>query len=183
MPGRLHVGALDVHPGAHLLVTGSNGSGKSTLLHLLAGDLPPTTGTVWRATGATVALLEQDVGLSQDRRTPLEVYHLVAARLADPVPLTDLGLVSPRDLNRPLAELSVGQRRRVVLALLVAQTPDVLVLDEPTNHISLALADELGEALRVTPGAVVVASHDRWLRRTWHGDEVQVVDGEVQTTG
>ncbi|GIG24946.1 ABC transporter ATP-binding protein [Cellulomonas denverensis] len=182
VPGRVEVGALDVHADTALLVTGPNGSGKSTLLHLLAGDLAPASGTAWRAKGVTVALLEQDVGLAEDDRSPLAVYELVSERLADPVPLQDLGLVAPRDLNRPLRELSVGQRRRVVLALLVAQTPDVLLLDEPTNHISLALADELGDALRTAPGAVVVASHDRWLRRRWHGEQLEVVDGRLVPT-
>ncbi|MEV7974254.1 ABC-F family ATP-binding cassette domain-containing protein [Cellulomonas sp. NPDC089187] len=175
VPGRVSIPALDVHADTALLVTGPNGSGKSTLLHVLAGDLVPTIGTAWRAKGATVALLEQDVGLADDDRTPRAVYDLVTARFSDPVPLQELGLVAPRDLDRPLRELSVGQRRRVVLALLVAQTPDVLLLDEPTNHISLALADELGDALRSAPGAVVVASHDRWLRRGWHGDELTLM--------
>jgi macrolide transport system ATP-binding/permease protein len=182
VPGRVTVPALDVHPDTALLVTGPNGSGKSTLLHLLAGDLEPSTGTAWRAKGVTVALLEQDVGLAEDDRSPRAVYELVTERLADPVPLQELSLVAPRDLDRPLRELSVGQRRRVVLALLVAQTPDVLLLDEPTNHISLALADELGDALRTAPGAVVVASHDRWLRRRWHGATVEVVDGRLVPT-
>ncbi|WP_454050453.1 ABC-F family ATP-binding cassette domain-containing protein [Cellulomonas sp. Marseille-Q8402] len=177
VPGRLVVGALDVHRDTALLVTGPNGSGKSTLLHLLAGDLTPARGTVHRARGVRVALLEQDVGLTDDGRTPRAVYDLVTDGAPDAVPLVELGLVAPRDVDRPLRELSVGQRRRVVLALLVAQAPDVLLLDEPTNHISLALADELAEALRSAPGAVVVASHDRWLRRTWHGATAAVVGG------
>jgi len=183
VPGRLAVDALDVHHDTALLVTGPNGSGKSTLLHLLAGDLAPAHGTVQRARGARVALLEQDVGLADDARTPRVVHDLVTGGGAGVVPLVELGLVAPRDVDRPLRELSVGQRRRVVLALLVAQAPDVLLLDEPTNHVSLALADELAEALRTAPGAVVVASHDRWLRRTWHGAVTEVVAGRLRPPG
>ncbi|NKY10037.1 ABC-F family ATP-binding cassette domain-containing protein [Cellulomonas hominis] len=179
VPARLRVDALDVHRDTALLVTGPNGSGKSTLLHLLAGDLAPARGTVHRARGARVALLEQDVGLAEDPRTPRAVYDLVTNGSPGAPPLVELGLVAPRDADRPLRELSVGQRRRVVLALLVAQAPDVLLLDEPTNHVSLALADELAEALRTAPGAVVVASHDRWLRRTWHGATARVEDGQL----
>jgi macrolide transport system ATP-binding/permease protein len=179
VPGRLRVDALDLHRDAALLVSGPNGSGKSTLLHLLAGDLVPASGSVGRARGVSVALLEQDVGLAEDPRSPRAVYDLVTAGAAHPVPLAELGLVAPRDLDRPLRELSVGQRRRVVLALLVVQKPDVLLLDEPTNHLSLTLADELADALRSAPGAVVVASHDRWLRRTWHGRELRVEDGRL----
>ncbi|MBI9113599.1 ABC-F family ATP-binding cassette domain-containing protein [Sanguibacter suaedae] len=175
VPGRLAVPALDLAADTTLLVTGGNGSGKSTLLHVLAGDVAPASGTVHRAHGVRVGLLEQDVHLQDDERTPRQVFSL----LGDPEDLLSLGLVAPRDASRPLRELSVGQRRRVVLALLVAQAPEVLLLDEPTNHVSLALADELAEAVRAAPGCVVVASHDRWLRRTWTGGWLHLADGAV----
>jgi macrolide transport system ATP-binding/permease protein len=90
--------------------------------------------------------------------------------------LHDLGLLHARDAGQPVGLLSVGQRRRLALAILVATEPDLLLLDEPTNHISLSLASELEEALRATPGSspgtVIVASHDRWLRRRWDGQEL-----------
>ena len=94
-----------------------------------------------------------------------------------PRPLAELGLLAPRDLDRPVGALSVGQRRRVALALLVADPPHVLLLDEPTNHLSLTLVEELEDAPRAAPGAVVVASHDRWLRRRWDGPELQLAAG------
>ena len=62
-----------------------------------------------------------------------------------------------------------GAMRIGGLAVAVAQAPDLMLLDEPTNHLSPALAGEIEEALGVSPGAVVVASHDRWLRRRWSG--------------
>ena len=171
------VPSVEVARGTRLLVTGANGAGKSTLLHVLAGDLDPDAGTVGRVRGARVGLLEQDVHLHDDDRTPREVLAL--ARGVDPADAREAavdahGLLAPRDLDRPLAVLSVGQRRRVVLAMLVTQAPDVLLLDEPTNHVSLTLADELMEAVDAWPGAVVVASHDRWLRRRWTGDVVHL---------
>jgi macrolide transport system ATP-binding/permease protein len=91
-----------------------------------------------------------------------------------PIALSELGLVHPRDLRRPVGVLSIGQQRRVALAVLVARRPDLLLLDEPTNHISLALAEELEEALQRSPGTVVVASHDRWLRRRWTGATIHL---------
>ncbi|MFF2620212.1 ABC-F family ATP-binding cassette domain-containing protein [Oerskovia jenensis] len=169
------VPSIDLAPGAKLLVTGANGSGKSTLLHVLAGDLAPSSGTVGRARGVEVALLEQDVRLHDDARTPRDLLALVTGQDPADRPHVDAhGLVAPRDLDRPLGLLSVGQRRRVVLAMLVTQAPDVLLLDEPTNHVSLALAEELMAAVETWPGAVVVASHDRWLRRGWKGDVVHL---------
>ncbi len=178
VPGRLALDHLDVGATDRLLVTGANGAGKSTLLAVLAGQLVPATGTVHRRRGLRVGLLAQDTGLDRQHRTARAVYteHLGPERAAA-VPLTDMGLLAPRDVERPVAELSVGQRRRLELALLVAGAPQLLLLDEPTNHLSPALADELEEALGSGPGAVVVASHDRWLRRRWTGRELHLAEG------
>ena len=80
------------------------------------------------------------------------------------VPVAALGLLTEEDLDRPLRELSVGQRRRFDLACALLAAPHVLILDEPTNHLSVGLVDELTAALRVTSAAVVVATHDRRMR-------------------
>ncbi|QJY45891.1 ABC-F family ATP-binding cassette domain-containing protein [Pseudonocardia broussonetiae] len=167
VPGRLVIDALDVGATDRVLVSGPNGSGKSTLLAVLAGRLA-AAGVVHRRRGLRIGMLAQDVGLPDPDRTPRRYYEAAGGA----VPLQDLGLVAPRDLDRPVGVLSVGQRRRLELALLVASSPQLLLLDEPTNHLSPALCDELEEALRTSPGAVVVASHDRWLRRRWTGREV-----------
>jgi macrolide transport system ATP-binding/permease protein len=168
LAGRLDLPRLDVPAGGRLLVTGANGSGKSTLLKLMAGELEPTAGSLTVA-AHRVGHLPQDVVFSRPDRTAAEVY---AAATGSPVPLADLGLLHPREAHRPVGVLSTGQQRRLGLAVLVARRPDLLLLDEPTNHIALALADELEESLRRFPGTVVVASHDRWLRRRWTGDVV-----------
>nr|WP_258534895.1 ATP-binding cassette domain-containing protein [Streptomyces sp. PT12] len=65
--------------------------------------------------------------------------------------------------------LSGGQRGRLALAALLVRRSTALLLDDPTNHLSPRLADELEEALGTGPGAVVVATHDRWLRTRWPG--------------
>jgi macrolide transport system ATP-binding/permease protein len=164
VPGRVQLPRLDVAPGEHLLVTGANGSGKSSLLQVLAGSLSAAGHIVVSA--RRVGHLPQEVAFARPERSALEVY---AEETGSPVPLPDLGLLHPRDLTRPVGVLSIGQQRRLGLAVLVARQPDLLLLDEPTNHISLALAEELEEALRRAAGTVVVASHDRWLRRRWEG--------------
>ncbi|WP_017622797.1 ABC-F family ATP-binding cassette domain-containing protein [Nocardiopsis chromatogenes] len=185
VPGRLRLDRLDLLPDGRLLVTGPNGAGKSTLLHVLAGRIAPVSGSVEVRGGTRVALLEQDVEFPDPERTPREIYTAELARLneegvlriADAPSLDELGLMARRDVRRPVGELSVGQRRRLALALMVAAAPHVLLLDEPTNHISLALSEELEEALKTAPGAVAVASHDRWLRRTWEGDHLYLENG------
>ncbi|MGO2110538.1 MAG: ATP-binding cassette domain-containing protein [Pseudoclavibacter sp.] len=174
--GRLAPTSLALRPGDALLVTGPNGAGKSTLLGALAGLVPPTAGSLETAEEVTVGRLEQDVTFAHPYHSPRRLYRdAIGARRAEDVPLEGFGLFEPRDLDRPANELSVGQRRRVALAIVLADPPDLLLLDEPSNHLSLALATELEDAIEAYPGAVVVASHDRWLRRRWHG-RVHAVD-------
>ncbi|HWD61262.1 MAG TPA: ABC-F family ATP-binding cassette domain-containing protein [Humibacter sp.] len=170
---RLRVDRLRIEPDSRLLVTGPNGAGKSTLLGLLAGTIAPVSGTVSRRKALRVGLLEQDVRFADPGATPRALYRsALGERRAEQLPLTSLGLLAPRDLDRPVGALSVGQQRRFALALIIAKPPHVFLLDEPTNHLSLSLAGELEDALGGYPGAVVVASHDRWLRRRWSGDEL-----------
>ena len=169
---RLAPVCLSVGAGEKWLLTGPNGAGKSTLLRLLAGGLAPTSGSVHRAPGVRVGMLGQDDTLAEadPGRSAARVYaDLVGADRAEAVPLGTFGLLAGRDENRRVGELSAGQRRRLALAVLLADPPHVLLLDEPTNHVSLVLATQLEAAVPEYPGTVVVASHDRWLRRSWNG--------------
>ncbi|WP_436836439.1 ATP-binding cassette domain-containing protein [Pimelobacter simplex] len=166
---RLRLPALDVESGAHLLVTGANGTGKSTLLGVLSGRITPTAGTV-QVGAHRIAELTQDPAFPDLTATARATYDAaVGPDLAARRPLRSLGLLHPREHPKPVVLLSVGQRRRLALAIAVATEPDLLLLDEPTNHLSLALVGELEEAIGTSPGTVVVASHDRWLRRRWEG--------------
>ncbi|MET8318524.1 ATP-binding cassette domain-containing protein [Micromonospora sp. NPDC005189] len=149
------------------------------MLAVLAGQLT-CVGTVRRRPDLRIGLLRQDSVFPDARRTARQIFDAtVGAQRAEAVPLSSLGLLATADLDRPVAELSVGQRRRLGLAVLVADPPDLLLLDEPTNHLSPRLCDELEEALGTGPGAIVVASHDRRLRSRWSGREVTLAVGPV----
>ena len=178
--GRLELDAFRVAPLTRLLVTGANGAGKSTLLGVLAGSLDVDRGVVHRRKGLRVQVLEQDVRFADPDASPRRLYERVLGeRRAEQVPLASLGLIAPRDESRPLGALSVGQQRRLALALVIARPPHVFLLDEPTNHLSLGLATDLEEALGTYPGAVVIASHDRWLRRRWAGEQLELTAGRA----
>ncbi|MDO5697348.1 MAG: ABC-F family ATP-binding cassette domain-containing protein [Dermatophilus congolensis] len=167
--GRLAPLDLTLAENERLLVTGPNGCGKSTLLAVLAGTLAPTCGDRAAGEGVRIGLLAQDVTAAVAGATT------TAADLFEHHGLTPpRGLLYARDIRRPLRELSLGTQRRVELALLVADPPDVLLLDEPTNHLALSLVEELEAALPEYPGAVVVASHDPWLRARWRGRELRL---------
>ncbi|MFE9816021.1 ABC-F family ATP-binding cassette domain-containing protein [Streptomyces sp. NPDC005773] len=184
VPGRLSVDRLDVSANERLLVTGGNGSGKSTLLAVLAGTLA-AEGEVGRRPGLTVGMLTQDTEFARPDRTVRETYErALGFERAEAVPLASLGLMHERDLGKPVGQVSAGQRRRLALAVLTARPPQLLLLDEPTNHLSPRLCDELEEALGTGPGAVVLASHDRWLRRRWQGGELRLHPaGEDRSAG
>jgi macrolide transport system ATP-binding/permease protein len=142
---------------------------------VLAGRLG-AEGEVRRRCGLTVGLLAQDTVFERPDRTVRETYErALGQERAESVPLRSLGLISPRDVDLRVGELSVGQRRRLALALLVADPPEALLLDEPTNHLSPRLSDELEEALGTDgPGGIVIASHDRWLRSRWQGRHIRL---------
>ena len=178
---RLRVDEFALQPDARWLVTGPNGAGKSTLLGVLAGALAVDAGTVRRRKGLRVGMLSQDVRWPDADLSPRRLWERqVGLARSESAPLADLGLIAERDLDRPVGRLSIGQQRRMALALVIAKPPHVFLLDEPTNHLSLALATELEEALGGYPGAVVIASHDRWLRQRWSGPELALDAGRVR---
>lgn len=173
--GRLVPTSVTIGANEKWLVTGMNGSGKSTLLHLLAGRLTPSSGQVLVRPHMRIGLLTQDIDIPDPHergpaRSVRQTYQdAVGWERADSVPLSTFELIAGRDENRPLGSLSIGQQRRLSLAIVLAHPPDILLLDEPTNHLSLLLATELEAATKDYPGAVVIASHDRWLRARWSG--------------
>ncbi|MFF5408778.1 ribosomal protection-like ABC-F family protein [Streptomyces albidoflavus] len=178
---RLHVDALQVEPGGRLLITGPNGAGKTTLLRVISGALHPDAGTVARSPGTRIARLAQELAVDPAPVPLLTAY--AAGRPGHPdayaAELLELGLFREDDLTVPVPSLSAGQRRRLSLARLVSRPADLLVLDEPANHLSLTLVEEIEEALEAYAGAVVVVSHDRRFRERFSGRRLELAGGRV----
>ncbi|MET9966806.1 ATP-binding cassette domain-containing protein, partial [Streptomyces sp. NPDC006356] len=176
--GRLRLdGLLTIAPGQRLLVTGENGAGKTTLLRILAGDLQPDAGTVRRP--ARIGYLAQELPARSTRLPLLSAFAAGRPGLAEEYAeqLQTLGLFRAEDLHVPVAALSAGQQRRLQIAVLVTRQADLLVLDEPTNHIALDLIEDLESALAAYPGAVVAVSHDRGFRERFPGERLELRDG------
>ncbi|WP_333810848.1 ABC-F family ATP-binding cassette domain-containing protein [Timonella senegalensis] len=168
---------LTVAPASRLLITGANGTGKSTLMRVLAGTLEPTRGYRTALGDARIGVVTQESEIDRlvrpdENPSCFDLYARLALELLqsgklDPnnvVPVAFLGLLSEETLDRPIRELSVGQRKRFELACALLAMPNVLLLDEPTNHLSIDLVDDLTQALMKTSAAVIVATHDRRMR-------------------
>ncbi|MGK5629565.1 ribosomal protection-like ABC-F family protein [Streptomyces sp. URMC 123] len=177
--GRLAVDRLAVAAGERLLIHGPNGAGKTTVLRLMEGAVEPDSGRVLRR--GSIGHLAQEETVVRPRESVLAAFGRGLAgteeELADR--LLSYGLFRSRDLTVPVGALSVGQRRRLALARLLARPADLLLLDEPTNHLALDLVEEVEQALDEWPGALVVVSHDRLLRKRFTGRRCEMRDGRL----
>lgn len=172
--GRLEPVKFRIDPGDHILVEGPNGTGKSTLLSVLEGALEPTEGELIIPEDLRITRLKQDDDWTEEQLSLSagEVFNRLG--VANTPNLVEMGLLTETSQSMPLAQLSLGQRRRVSLGLILASPPDLLLLDEPTNHLSLALSEELEAAIEKFPGRVLLASHDRWIRKRWTGKKISL---------
>jgi ATP-binding cassette subfamily F protein 3 len=178
--------SFEVARGERLAVVGPNGAGKSTLLAVLAERRVPDRGSVKVMAGVTTAYFSQD---SADELPPGR--SAVDAVLDGAVVLPEqarsllgrLGLGGDAG-DKPVEAFSGGERRRIMLARLMARSADLLFLDEPTNDLDIPSREALEEVLASYGGAMIVVSHDRYLlarlaqRVLWlHDGRAEMIEG------
>ena len=175
--------SLSLAPGDRIGLLGLNGAGKSTLVRALAGELEPLAGRVTGASKLRVGYFAQHQ-LEQLDKEASPVDHL--AKLAPGTQQQRLrdflgGFDFRGDMaNARVDRFSGGEKARLVLALLVWQAPNLLLLDEPSNHLDLEMRHALTVALQGFEGAVVTVSHDRHLLASTVDDFWLVDAGRVQ---
>ena len=174
--------SLQVNAGERIGITGPNGAGKSTLLRGLLGHQLPDEGSA--SLGVSVQIGEID-----QARSALAGEQALVEAFGEAVPdfsgeevrtlLAKFGL-SADHVNRPVDELSPGERTRAGMALLQARGVNLLVLDEPTNHLDLEAIEQLEQSLESYSGTLLLVTHDRRMLETVQLDRHwQVEAGQV----
>jgi len=151
--------SLNVRRGDRLAIVGPNGSGKTTLLNVIQGITLPDSGSVRFGANVELASIEQNPGGLDLSLSPLDICGSNSGART----LLACLKLRPDRLNRPLHELSGGERTKVALARILTSGANLLLLDEPTNHLEIEAQEALEQALRLYPGTVIVVSHDRFF--------------------
>ena len=176
-----------IGPGDRYGLLGANGAGKSTLLDIVQGKLLPQTGRVKIGKTVKFAFLSQKLEelnpLGSDRvREVLSRYksrYIIDGKEVSPATLLEsLGFTSAH-LNMPVNTLSGGQKRRLQLMLILLDSPNVLILDEPSNDLDTDMLVAVENVLDTWPGTLILVSHDRYLMERVTDNQFALIGGKV----
>lgn len=174
---------LMVRGGSRIGILGVNGAGKSTLIKTLSGELPVLGGEKTASRGLEVGYFAQhQLDMLDAGSTPLQHLQRMEPQSRELDLRTYLGSFgfSGDTVNSPVGPMSGGEKARLALALIVRRRPNLLLLDEPSNHLDVETREALAAALAEFGGSMLLVSHDRHLLRTTVDNFWIVANGGVQ---
>ena len=174
---------VDVEHGARTAVVGDNGQGKTTFLRTIVNSLPALAGEVRWGHGCQIGIYAQHVYTSLPQNQTVYEYLENTAPGGTKTQEILNGAASllfrGPDIKKKISVLSGGERARLCLAGLMLSQYNVLVLDEPGNHLDVETVDSLAEALEAYKGTVIFTSHDRYFMKRMATSIIEVRDGRV----
>ncbi len=174
---------LEIEHGTRAAVVGDNGQGKTTFLRTVVDSLKPLAGEIRWGHGCKIGVYAQHVytSLPQDQ-TVLDYLHGQAAFGKKDQEILEVAgslLFRGPHVKKPVSVLSGGERARLCLAGLLLSDYNVLILDEPANHLDVDTVEALAEALLTYQGTVIFTSHDRHFTKKVASCIIEVRDGRV----
>ena len=156
--------SAEIFKGEKVGLIGRNGVGKSTLLKIIVGELKADSGEIKIGNRVKVGYLSQGHEELNENRTPLEElnYEFGLTEGQSRSELARLNLFA-QVVEKPIADLSGGEKTRVALTKLILTGANFLILDEPTNHLDLPAREAIESALQDFDGTILIVTHDRYL--------------------
>ncbi len=171
---------LQLRAGQRIVLTGPNGSGKTTLLRTITGQIPALSGEIRLGPSARVGYMSQDQSNLNPEQTAVETMLDWFANQTDARTFLAKFLFKGDEPLKPIALLSYGQRSRLILARLVAEECNCLLLDEPVNHLDIPSRTQFENALNQFDGAVLAIVHDRYFIERFADEVWWVEDGKIR---
>lgn len=156
---------IDIKKGDKLGILGGNGLGKSTFLKTIVGNIPPLQGEYRFGTGVEIGYFDQQMATYSSDKTVLEDFWDEFPSLTQTEIRNMLGafLFSGDDVFKKVNMLSGGEKVRLALCKIFKRRPNVLILDEPTNHMDIVGKETLESMLKDYKGTLIFVSHDRYF--------------------
>ena len=157
--------SLRIRRGQKIAVIGDNGIGKSTFLKTVAGLIPPIKGTSQLGSNLLVGYFDQQSALIDSEKTVRDHFHELFPALVEKELRKTLGmyLFGGANASKRISSLSGGEKSRLVLAELLTGCPNLMILDEPTNHMDIPAKETLESAFKAYTGTMLFVSHDRYF--------------------
>ena len=173
---------LQVKRGQKLGIVGLNGTGKSTLLKAVAGEIPFLAGRCRLGSQIKLGYFDQHHKNLDARNTVFQQIHAVSPQAMKQDVLGFLAKFQFRgdDVDKPVTALSGGERGRLSIATLIRQGVNLLLMDEPTNHMDIPSMEAVEDAILAFPGAVVLVTHDRYLLGRVCDSLLRIHEGEAE---
>ena len=157
--------SLKLRRGQKIGIIGANGTGKTTFLKTVAGELPAVDGKGSLGNNVLLAYYDQQTASIQSEDTVLKHFHDLYPAMTEKEVRNTLGmyLFSGQDAAKKVSNLSGGEKARLMLAELITGRPNLMVLDEPTNHMDIKAKETLESAFKAYTGTMLFVSHDRYF--------------------